>query len=219
MKGSLAGLTRAGRSRRAKVRRSCGAKAPTLDRQSPEGFSPGPGKPNRPRQPGATGFLPVALWLLLGLLTACAPRAASNGELTIRVADGSDGLAGLDRVVITVHDAAIHPQGRPRDEGWVELALVISSFELGADGPTGVLVGRGPIPPGTYDRVRVEVAEAYGERAGQRVPIRNIVEPIYLAKTLAGGPAEVQIQFIVLPLLRPDSEEPFAVYTKAVTVR
>ena len=163
--------------------------------------------------------MPVALLLLLGLLSACAPRAASSGEWTIRVADGSEGRAGLDRVVITVHDVAVHPQGRPRDEGWVELEVVQSSFDLGAGGPTGVLVGRGPVPPGLYDRVRVEVAEAYGERAGQRVPIRNIVEPIYLPKPLAGGPAEVQLEFIVLPLLRPDSAEPFAVYTKAVTVR
>ncbi|MCW5852649.1 MAG: hypothetical protein KIT87_21435 [Anaerolineae bacterium] len=197
----MAGLTRAGRSRRAKA-------ALTFFGQS-----------NRRRQPGAAGFLPVALWLLLGVLAACAPRGASSGALIIRVADGSDGLAGLDRVVITVHDAAIHPQDRPRDEGWVELELVTPSFALGADGPTGALVGRGPIPPGPYDRVRVEVAEVYGERGGQRVPIRNIVEPIYLPKLITGGPAEVQLQFIVLPLLRPDSEEPFAVYTKAVTVR
>ena len=201
MRASLAGLIRAGRSRRANAALRFSTQLNSL------------------RRPGAADFFPVALLFLLGLLAACAPRAASSGELSIRVADGSEGVAGLDRVVITVHDAAIHPQGRPRDDGWIELDLVTSSFELGAGGPGGVLVGRGSIPPGPYDRVRVEVAEAYGERNGQRIPIRNIVEPIYLAKPLAGGPAEVQLQFIVLPLLRPDSEEPFAVYTKAVTVR
>lgn len=202
MRGTLAGLTRVGPSRR---------RANAAPRFL--------GQLHRQRQPGAAGLFPVALLLLLGLLAACAPAAVSSGELTVRVADGSDGRAGLDRVVITVHDVAIHREGRPRDEGWVELSLVMASFELGADGSAGVLVGRGAIPPGPYDRVRVEVAQVYGERAGQRIPIRNIVEPIYLPKPLAGGPADIQLQFIVLPLLRPDSEEPFAVYTKAVTVR
>lgn len=169
-------------------------------------------------QRDAAGFVPVALLVCGLLLAACAPRPAASGEVTIRVADGSDALAGLSRVVVTVHEAALHTAGRPRDEGWVELELVNRVFELGADGAAGALVAHGAIPPGPYDRVRVEVAEVYGEREGQRVPIRNIVEPIYLARSLPGGPATIRLEFIVLPLLRPDSPEPFAIYTKSVRV-
>ncbi len=155
--------------------------------------------------------------VLLLLLTACAPRVTVGREVGIRVADGSDHRADLDRVIVTLHDAAFHPAGQPRDEGWVELELTTPTFELGAGGRDGQLVARGKLPPGMYDRVRVEVADVVGERQGQRVAVRNIVEPIYLPRPLAGGPADVRIEFIVLPL-SPGSAEPYAVYVKGVTI-
>ena len=161
----------------------------------------------------------LTLLILLTLLAACAPTGASTGgEVRIRVADGSDGLAGLNRVVITLHDAALHTAGQPRDEGWVDIPLTQKTLELGAAGQAGQVVAVAPFPAGTYDRARVEVAEVYGERDGQRVPIRNIVEPIYLPAPLA-RPAEIRIEIIALPLLNPAAPERYAVYTKHVEVK
>lgn len=161
----------------------------------------------------------LILLTLLTLLTACAPTGVSTGgEVRIRVADGSDGLAGLSRVVITWRDAALHTAGQPRDAGWVDIPLTQKTVELGAAGQTGQLIAVAPFPVGAYDRVRVEVAEVYGERDGQRVPIRNIVEPIYLPAPLTRS-AEIRIDMIVLPLLNPAAPERYAVYTKHVEVK
>ena len=161
----------------------------------------------------------LTLLILLTLLTGCAPASATTGgEVRIRVADGSDGLAGLNRVVITWRDAALHTAGQPRDEGWVDIPLTQKTLELDAAGQAGQVVAVAPFTPGAYDRVRVEVAEVYGERDGQRVAVRNIVEPIYLPAPLT-RPAEIRIDIIVLPLLDPAATERYAVYTKHVEVK
>lgn len=169
------------------------------------------------RKTHAASLWPAA-WLvgLLLTLAACAPQA---GPVTMRVADGSQALGGLDRVVITFHEAGIHTQGQARDEGWTDLPLTAPTVDLGAAGATGTPVAVGMLGAGPYDRVRVEVESAYGERGGQRVPIRNIVEPIYLPAPLKGGPADITVELIVLPLSNPYAEERYAIYTKGVTVR
>ena len=163
------------------------------------------------------GWSHPAVWLILILLlTGCAPQVMVGREVRVRVADGSAGLAGLSRVVITFHDVALHQAGQPRDSGWVELELATPTVELGAAGRGGLVVAQGRVPVGPYDRVRVEVAEVYGEQAGQRVAVRNIVEPIYFDNLLQGGPAELRVDIIVLPL--QSGPEPYAVYTRAVQV-
>ena len=118
--------------------------------------------------------------------------------------------------MITLRDAALHPQGQPRDDGWVKLELTTPTFNLTHE---AVLVAEGPIPPGRYDRVRVEVADVYGELGGQRVAVRNIVEPIYLAYPLHSGPADLSFELIVLPLNNSDLPEKWAIYTKGIEVR
>ena len=152
------------------------------------------------------------------LLAGCAARP-TGGVAQVAVADGSAGLAGLDRVVVTLHDAALHPADAGRDGGWVDIPLVTPTVELGAVGAAGQVVARGPFPPAAYDRVRVEVADVYGEKNGQRVPVRNIVEPIYLFEPLTAGPATVTITLIVLPRQSPDEPERYAIFTKGVAVR
>lgn len=159
---------------------------------------------------------PAVLLMLILLLSGCAPQVMVGREVRVRVADGSTGLAGLSRVVITLRDVALHQAGQPRDGGWVELELATPTLELGATGRGGLVVAQDRVPVGPYDRVRVEVAEVYGEQAGQRVAVRNIVEPIYLTNLLQGGPAEIRVDIIVLPL--QSGPEPYAVYTKAVQV-
>ncbi|MFN8484586.1 MAG: hypothetical protein U0768_16230 [Anaerolineae bacterium] len=160
----------------------------------------------------------ILLTLTVVLLAGCAARPG-GGVAQVRVADGSDGLAGLDRVVVTLRDAAMHPADAPRDEGWVDIPLIAPVVDLGAVGPTGQIVARGPFPPAVYDRVRVEIAEVVGEKDGAPVPIRNIVEPIYLEQPLDRGPATLRITLIVLPRESPDEPERYALFTKAVAVR
>ncbi|MFN8497450.1 MAG: hypothetical protein U0641_06295 [Anaerolineae bacterium] len=156
--------------------------------------------------------------ILALLLAGCAARP-TGGVAQFRVADGSEGLAGLDRVVVSLRDAAMHPADAARDEGWVDIPLIAPVVDLGAAGAQGQIVARGPFPPAVYDRVRVEVADVYGEKDGQRVPIRNIVEPIYLDGPLEHGPATLRIALIVLPRQSPDEPERYAIFTKAVAVR
>ncbi len=151
-------------------------------------------------------------------MAGCAARP-TGGVASVRVADGSDGLAGLDRVVVTLRDAAMHPADAARDEGWVDIPLIVPRVDLGAAGADGQIVARGPFPAAVYDRVRVEVADVYGEKNGQRVPVRNIVEPIYLAEPLDRGPATIRITLIVLPRQSPDEPERYAIFTKGVAVR
>ncbi len=159
-----------------------------------------------------------AAWLV-GLLLTLAACAPASGPVTVRVADGSQELAGLDRVVVTFHEAGIHRQGQPRDEGWTDLPLTAPTIDLGVAGAGGAPVALGTLDAGPYDRVRVEVESVYGERGGQRVPIRNIVEPIYLPAPLKGGPAEITVELILLPLSNPYAEERYAIYTRGVAVR
>jgi hypothetical protein len=205
----LAGRTRAGRLRRARLlvihedtRRH------TKEEQKPVFLE-------------KTGFWrSVFLAIIVCIAVAgCVPRVTIGRDVTVHVADGSTDLAGLTRVVVTLRDAGLHRANQPRDEGWVELELTTPGFELGAAGTTGVLVARGRVPAGPYDRVRVEVAEVYGEQGGQRVAVRNIVEPIYLPAPLLGGPADLCLEFIVLPLDTPNSPEKWAIYTKGIEVR
>ena len=151
-------------------------------------------------------------------LAGCSGRP-TTGIATLRVADGSDGLAGLDRVVVTLRDAAMHRADAARDEGWVDIPLLVPQVDMGAASANGQVVARGPFPPAVYDRVRVEVADVYGEKDGARVAVRNIVEPIYLAAPLTGGSATVRITLIVLPRQSPDEPERYAIFTKDVAVR
>ena len=159
-----------------------------------------------------------AAWLA-GVLLVVAGCTPAPEPVTVRVADGSEALGGLDRVVVTFHEAGIHRQGQPRDEGWTDIPLTAPTIDLGAAGAAGTPVAVGTLGAGPYDRVRVEVESAYGERGGQRVPIRNMVEPIYLPAPLKGGLADITLELIVLPLLNPYAEERYAIYTKGVAVR
>ena len=214
----MAGWIKAGRLRRASLTSVLPKTSGSFNLSAPvEGrprFAPAEGRPRF----APAGWSHPAVWLILILLlTGCAPQVMVGREVRVRVADGSAGLAGLSRVVITFHDVALHQAGQPRDSGWVELELAATpTVELGAAGRGGLVVAQGRVPVGPYDRVRVEVAEVYGEQAGQRVAVRNIVEPIYFDNLLQGGPAELRVDIIVLPL--QSGPEPYAVYTRAVQV-
>lgn len=170
------------------------------------------------RKTHAASLWPAAcLAALLLSLAACAPQQAQ--PVSVRVADASQSLAGLDRVVVTFHEAGIHTQRQPRDEGWADIPVTTPTVDLGAAGQAGTLVATGPLGAGPHDRVRVEVESVYGEQGGQRVPIRNIVEPIYLPAPIGSGAADITIELIVLPLLNPYAEERYAIYTRGVAVR
>ncbi len=74
--------------------------------------------------------------------------------------------------LVTIAAVAVHPAGQPRREGWIRLLVPAPVVDLVQATREPVLLLEAPVPPGTYDAVRLEMDRGRGTLAtGEEVPV------------------------------------------------
>ena len=154
------------------------------------------------RRRGPLGIAAASTWLLaacsVGLLSAClAPRAPGTLELRLRLAPST--VTGLDRIEVMPEWGGAS-RGPERDAGWQRVPALSDRLALPGSGEP-VLVARGQLAPGRYDRVHVAVPRVTAlDRDGATVTLLGHIEPIARGFEIAPGETlTVDIELIVLP--------------------
>lgn len=160
----------------------------------------------------AIGLAPV------GLSAGCAPEPTGTVALSFTLAP--EDSAGLTELRVEPAWGGVN-RGPERDANWQRVPAVPPGGPLPAPGEGGgVLVARGPVPAGAYDRVFVATPRVTARATdGQVVEVVSHIEPtVRPVVVTAGGEVAVDIELVVRPL--PSWRSPgWAVFVKGARLR
>jgi hypothetical protein len=148
-----------------------------------------------------------------GLSTGCAPE--STGTLALSFTLATEDSAGLTELRVEPAWGGVN-RGPERDADWQRVPAVPPDGPLPVPGEGGgVLVARGAVPAGAYDRVFVATPRVTARApSGQVVEVVSHIEPtVRPVAVTAGGEVAVDIELVVRPL--PSWRSPgWAVFVK-----
>lgn len=151
--------------------------------------------------------------LLALLLTACLHRPSGTLELRLRLEDGAAGIRSVE-IDPDWAGASRHPH---RDAGWHRISLIQDRLALQPGGPS-VIIARGSLAAGTYDRVLVSSPLIHAiDEAGSAHMVISHVEPIARGFELA---EDETIRIEIRLTLRPgvDPATPLEAFVKHAEV-
>ena len=142
---------------------------------------------------------PPAAILVLALVAACARRpAAGTLELRWRLSDVR--MPGVVAVELAPASGGANV-GPVRDGNWTNVPVVARAVRLSAVDDGSVVVARGDLPSGRYDRVHAAATVVTATLAsGVTTTLVSHIEPIARGFELSpGGTIAVEIELVVLP--------------------
>jgi hypothetical protein len=157
---------------------------------------------------------------LLVVMPTCAGALDGQGGVEVRVTDHRAGIGDFTALHVELAEVALHPRGKPRDQGWVTAVKRTPAVDIVPlkDG-RWARVGDGVVPAGRYDAVRVWFGPARGALRNGLVPeVRPIGSTVAL--DLAVGPDRVAAVLVDLYVEDVSDHDPghYLVKIKAVTV-
>jgi hypothetical protein len=134
--------------------------------------------------PGLMGLLIASL-----LATGCSVTNSGLGSLEVQVWDHREAIGDFDELWLTLSGVGIHPTGRPRTEGWLELKPSVQKLDLtryvaGRE----MVIARAMVEAGSYNAIRLIVERATGtSTAGQPVDVKVSFETAALDFRVRSG--------------------------------
>lgn len=117
--------------------------------------------------------------MLLALAAAAAApflpgpaRGQETGPLQVWITDHREAIGDFASLPVTIAAVGLHPAGQPRREGWVRFLVPAPIVDLVQAAREPVLLLETPVPPGTYDAVRLEMDRGRGTlRTGEELAV------------------------------------------------
>lgn len=89
-------------------------------------------------------------------------RGQEAGPLEVWITDHREAIGDFASLPVTIAAVGLHPAGQPRREGWLRFLAPAPIVDLVQAAREPVLLLETPVPPGTYDAVRLEMDRGRG---------------------------------------------------------